>query len=100
MAIDDFGAGYTSFKNLKVLNADMVKIDGAFVKNLREDTSDQVFIKTMIELANTFGMETVAEWVGDQETVDFLCKAGITYLQGFFYGMPLTTAELDAALAR
>ena len=100
VAIDDFGAGYTSFKNLKVLNADMVKIDGAFVKNLREDTSDQVFIKTMIELANTFGMETVAEWVGDQETVDFLCKAGITYLQGFFYGMPLTTAELDAVLAR
>jgi EAL domain-containing protein (putative c-di-GMP-specific phosphodiesterase class I) len=77
----------------------MVKIDGAFVKDLKDDSSDQVFIKTMIELANTFKMETVAEWVGDQVTVDFLTKAGITYLQGFHYGMPLSTEELDAAMA-
>lgn len=100
VAIDDFGAGYTSFKNLKLLNADMVKIDGAFVKDLHTDTSDQVFIKTMIELANTFNMETVAEWVGDQATVDFLVNAGITYLQGFHYGMPLSTEELDKAMAQ
>ncbi len=100
VAIDDFGAGYTSFKNLKLLNADMVKIDGAFVKDLKDDTSDQVFIKTMIELANTFKMETVAEWVGDQVTVDFLTKAGITYLQGFHYGMPMSEDELAADLIR
>ncbi len=93
VAIDDFGAGYTSFKNLKLLNADMVKIDGAFVKDLKDDTSDQVFIKTMIELANTFKMETVAEWVGDQVTVDFLTKAGITYLQGFHYGADADCSE-------
>ena len=89
VAIDDFGAGYTSFKNLKVLHADMVKIDGAFVKDVLRDTGDQVFIKTMIELANTFGMETVAEWVGDEETAEYLRKMGVTYLQGFHYGMPL-----------
>ena len=88
VAIDDFGAGYTSFKNLKLLNVDMVKIDGAFVKNMVDDTSDQIFIKTMIELSNTFGLETVAEWVGDQEAADMLIKAGITYLQGFHYGLP------------
>ncbi len=89
VAIDDFGAGYTSFKNLKLLNVDMVKIDGAFVKNLADDTSDQIFIKTMVELAQTFGMETVAEWVGDQRSVDMLKDMGITYLQGFFYGLPI-----------
>ena len=50
----------------------MVKIDGAFVKNLADDTSDQIFVKTMIELANSFGMETVAEWVGDDRTARFL----------------------------
>jgi diguanylate cyclase (GGDEF)-like protein len=93
VAIDDFGAGYTSFKNLKLLNVDMVKIDGAFVKNLADDTSDQIFIKTMIELAQTFGMETVAEWVGDERSVDLLTAAGITYLQGFYYGLPIDTAE-------
>ncbi len=95
VAIDDFGAGYTSFKNLKVLNVDMVKIDGSFVKDLASDTSGEVFIRTMIEIADTFGMETVAEWVGNQETADFLKAAGITYLQGFHYGMPLRVEEYE-----
>jgi EAL domain-containing protein (putative c-di-GMP-specific phosphodiesterase class I) len=97
VAIDDFGAGYTSFKNLKLLNVDMVKIDGAFVKNVADDTSDQIFIKTMIDLATTFGLETVAEWVGDERAVDHLKKAGITYLQGFYYGLPLEADEVDSA---
>lgn len=97
VAIDDFGAGYTSFKNLKLLNVDMVKIDGAFVKNVADDTSDQIFIKTMIDLANTFGMETVAEWVGDERSVELLKKAGITYLQGFYYGLPIEVDELGRA---
>ncbi len=94
VAIDDFGAGYTSFKNLKHLPVDMVKIDGAFVKNLSVDSSDKIFIKTMVELAETFGMETVAEWVGDAETADILTKAGITYLQGFHFGLPIKAEDL------
>ncbi len=89
VAIDDFGAGYTSFKNLKHLNVDMVKIDGAFVKDIIADKSDLVFIKTMIDLAEEFNMETVAEWVGDEATAQLLVDAGITYLQGFLYGMPI-----------
>lgn len=93
VAIDDFGAGYTSFKNLKLLNVDMVKIDGTFVKNIADDTSDQIFIKTMIELANTFGLDTVAEWVGDERSVKHLVDAGITYLQGFYYGLPIDAAD-------
>lgn len=97
VAIDDFGAGYTSFKNLKLLNVDMVKIDGAFVKNVADDTSDQIFIKTMIDLANTFGLETVAEWVGDERAEKHLKDAGITYLQGFYYGLPIEADELGKA---
>jgi len=90
VAIDDFGAGYTSFKNLKRLAVDLIKIDGAFVRNLLVDNSDQVFIKTMVEIAATFGMETVAEWVADEPTATMLAEAGIDYLQGFLYGMPIT----------
>lgn len=93
VAIDDFGAGYTSFKNLKLLNVDIVKIDGAFVKNLANDTSDQIFVKTMIDLSRTFGIETVAEWVGDDETVQMLVDGGIDYLQGFHYGLPFDAAD-------
>jgi EAL domain-containing protein (putative c-di-GMP-specific phosphodiesterase class I) len=88
VAIDDFGAGYTSFKNLKHLAVDMVKIDGAFVKNLSDDRTDAIFINAMVQLARSFGMETVAEWVGDEKTAVLLAEAGIDYLQGFHFGKP------------
>ena len=87
-AIDDFGVGYTNFRNLKSLKVDYVKIDGAFVKNVCADKGDQVFIASMVELARVFGMKTVAEWVGDEPTADLLTKAGIDYLQGYHFGEP------------
>lgn len=96
VAIDDFGAGYTSFKNLKLLDVDMVKIDGAFCRNLAADASDRAFIKTMVELAGTLGMKTVAEWVADAPTAEILCELGIDYLQGFHFGMPIMAAELSS----
>jgi len=92
VAIDDFGAGYTSFRNLKFLGVDMVKIDGAFVTNLKTDADDRVFVTKLAELAEHFGMETVAEWVGDEETATFLRDIGITYLQGFYFGEPKIAA--------
>jgi diguanylate cyclase (GGDEF)-like protein len=93
VAIDDFGAGYTSFKNLKLLNVDMVKIDGAFIKNLATDPHDMVFIRALRDLATTFGMETVAEWVQDERTVELLRDAGIDYMQGFFCGVPVLSSD-------
>ena len=93
VAIDDFGAGYTSFKNLKILNVDMVKIDGAFIKNLASDPHDMVFIRALRDLATTFGIETVAEWVQDERTVEMLRVAGITYMQGFYCGVPVLASE-------
>ena len=87
-AIDDFGVGYTNFRNLKLLNADVVKIDGAFVRNVCNDKGDQVFIRSMVELAATFGMKTVAEWVGDAATAAYLKDAGIDYLQGYYFSLP------------
>jgi diguanylate cyclase (GGDEF)-like protein len=93
VAIDDFGAGYTSFKNLKLLDADIVKIDGAFIKNLATDPHDIVFIRALRDLASTFGMETVAEWVQDQATVDKLREAGIDYMQGYYCGRPIMAAD-------
>ncbi len=86
VAIDDFGAGYTSFRNLKLFDIDMVKIDGSFIKRLHESPEDQVFVRTLIELAKTFDIETVAEWVGDERTVDILRGWGIDLLQGHYCG--------------
>ncbi len=99
VAIDDFGAGYTSFKNLKILNVDMVKIDGSFVKNLIEEPTNRVFIKTLVEIAETFNMETVAEWVADEETAKIIEAAGITYMQGFLFGRPIMASDLPVGPA-
>jgi diguanylate cyclase (GGDEF)-like protein len=93
VAIDDFGAGYTSFKNLKMLAVDMVKIDGTFVKDLAKSPSDHMFVRTFTELAANLGLETVAEWVGNEESARLLADLGITYMQGNFIGLPILTAD-------
>ena len=74
----------------------MVKIDGSFVKNLASDVSDQVFVKAMAELAQTFGLEIVAEWVADEESAKLLRDCGITHLQGYLYGEPILAKDLAA----
>jgi EAL domain-containing protein (putative c-di-GMP-specific phosphodiesterase class I) len=86
IAIDDFGAGYTSFRNLRALDVDVVKIDGAFIENLPRSRDDQVFVRALIDLARNFRIETVAEWVQDEETAALLVEWGIDHLQGKLTG--------------
>jgi EAL domain-containing protein (putative c-di-GMP-specific phosphodiesterase class I) len=88
VAVDDFGAGYTSFRHLKALTLDIVKIDGSFVKNLAGNVDNQLFIRNLLGLADTYGMETVAECVETQEDATFLIGEGVKYLQGYFFGRP------------
>lgn len=99
VAIDDFGAGYTSFKNLRHLNVDMVKIDGAFVRNMKDDATDRIFVETLVNLARRFKLKTVAEWVTDEETADLLAGYGVDYLQGNLFGAPVLVDEFEAKLA-
>lgn len=88
VAIDDFGAGFTSFRNLKMLRVDIVKIDGAFIRGLAASRENQIFVRTLVELAKHFRLETVAEWVGSQEEVELLESLGVDYFQGFHCGEP------------
>ena len=88
VAIDDFGAGFTSFRHLKALTVDMVKIDGSFVLNLSRNVDNQLFVRNLMGLAATFGLETVAEFVENSEDADFLLKAGVQFLQGYYFGRP------------
>lgn len=88
VAIDDFGAGYTSFRNLQSLNVDMVKVDGSFVKGLADSRDNQIFVRTLVDLAKNFNLSTVAEWVAEEREVEILKSYGVDYLQGFFYGRP------------
>jgi diguanylate cyclase (GGDEF)-like protein len=86
IAMDDFGAGFTSFRNLRRLAVDLLKIDGAFIQNLARSADDRFFVRTLIELAGNLGIPTVAEWVEDQESAAILAQWGVTYLQGHQFG--------------
>jgi EAL domain-containing protein (putative c-di-GMP-specific phosphodiesterase class I) len=82
VAIDDFGAGFTSFRHLKALTVDLVKIDGSFVRNLADNMDNQLFIRNLMGLAGTFGLETVAEFVENEADAQFLVDTGVHFLQG------------------
>jgi diguanylate cyclase (GGDEF)-like protein len=97
IAIDDFGAGYTSFRNLRKLGVDIVKIDGAFVQNIVRSADDRAFVQTLIDLARRLGLKTVAEWVQDEEAATLLRDWGCDYIQGRLIG--LATSERPWAAA-
>jgi EAL domain-containing protein (putative c-di-GMP-specific phosphodiesterase class I) len=86
VAMDDFGAGHTSFRNLRRFDFDLVKIDGAFVQNLSTSVDDRFFVRTLVELVRHLGLPVVAEWVEDAETAEILRQWGVDYLQGDFFG--------------
>jgi EAL domain-containing protein (putative c-di-GMP-specific phosphodiesterase class I) len=87
IAIDDFGAGYTSFRNLRKLDVDIVKIDGAFVQNIAASADDRAFVQTLIDLARRLKIKTVAEWVQDEEAAGLLRDWGCDYIQGRLIGL-------------
>ena len=89
VAIDDFGAGYSSFRILRQLDIDVVKIDGDYIKNLAADEDDQTFVRTLIALAKHFRMKTVAEWIRDDKSAALLAEWGADYLQGDLTGSPI-----------
>jgi diguanylate cyclase (GGDEF)-like protein len=100
IAIDDFGAGYTSFRNLRKLGVDIVKIDGAFVHDIMRSEDDRAFVRTLIELARRLKLATVAEWVQDEEAARTLQAWGCDYLQGALIGLASTQRPWLAGLAQ
>jgi diguanylate cyclase (GGDEF)-like protein len=86
VAIDDFGAGYTSFRNLRDLRVDLIKLDGSFCTNLRGNPENEYFVRSLIDMGNKFGLKTVAEWIETQDDADLLREWGIDYLQGHLIG--------------
>jgi diguanylate cyclase (GGDEF)-like protein len=88
VAIDDFGAGFSSFRHLRDLDVDIVKIAGTFIENLPASRDDQVFVKALTGIARNFGLATIAEWVRDEETIAILGALGVDMLQGNLVGPP------------
>ena len=102
VSIDDFGAGYTSFRNLQLLEIDSVKIDGSFISGIVDSPDNQLFVRTLVNLASNFGVSTVAEFVGDAREAALLRTFGVDYFQGYYFGKPevypdwLNKAQMDA----
>jgi diguanylate cyclase (GGDEF)-like protein len=94
IAIDDFGAGFTSFRNLRKLGVDIVKIDGDFVQRMRSSEDDRAFVHTLLDLAKRLGLETVAERVKDEATAAMLATFGCDYIQGELVGLATLTHPL------
>ena len=91
-ALDDFGAGFSSFYYLKYLPLDYLKIDGDFIRSLTSSVTDQLVVKSMVDIARGMGMKTIAEFVEAEETVVMLREKGVDYSQGYFHGAPRPVA--------
>ena len=88
-ALDDFGAGFSSFTHLKALPVDAVKVDGGFVRGCLASATDRVVVRSLVEVARTLGKQTIVECVEDQATQDLLTGFGADLLQGFHLGRPV-----------
>jgi diguanylate cyclase (GGDEF)-like protein len=94
VALDDFGAGYTSFSYLKELPADLLKIDGSFVVNMNQHPANVSIVEAIVNLARNLGMKTIAEWAEDAATVQALAEIGVDYVQGYAVARPMAPEKL------
>jgi diguanylate cyclase (GGDEF)-like protein/PAS domain S-box-containing protein len=88
VCLDDFGTGFSSFAYLKHLKADILKIDGLFIRDLPNDHDNQVFVKSIVDVARGMNKITVAEFVEDAETLLMLKAFGVDMVQGYHLDMP------------
>ena len=87
-ALDDFGAGMSSFLYLKNLPVDFIKIDGEFVKDIIHDPMDFALIKSINDIGHVMGMQTIAEFVETEEVLEKLRSIGVDYAQGYYLDKP------------
>ncbi len=101
IALDDFGTGYSSLTYLKSLPVDWIKIDGAFIENLVEDPADQATVRAIGAIARATDKRTIAEYVGDRQTLVMLRRLGIDAAQGRYVGVsqPTPTLSFEAPAA-
>ena len=97
LALDDFGAGYTSFNYLKEIPADLIKIDGSFVRDINRNPANYAITRMIVDLTHELGMESIAEWAETPDTVKALIGLGVDYGQGFGLARPMDKRIVTAA---
>ncbi len=98
-ALDDFGAGFGSFYNLKYLPFDLLKIDGDFIRNFAAGPIDQLVVNAIVTIARGMGKKTVAEFVENADVTRLLRDSGVDYGQGYYLGRPRPVQEVLLARA-
>ncbi len=88
VCLDDFGAGFSSFAYLKYLTVEILKIDGIFITNLNKSFDDQLFVESMVHVANGMNKRSVAEFVENENILTQLKLLGVDYSQGYHTGRP------------
>ena len=93
-ALDDFGSGLSSFAYLRDLPVDMVKIDGAFIRNIANNNTDRMMVKSICDIVNMMDKQTTAEYVETAESLKVLQDIGVDFVQGFHLGTPAPLERL------
>ena len=86
VAIDDFGAGFTSFRNLRDLPVNIVKLDGSFSRGLKDNAANQYLVRTLVDLTHKFELKAIAEWVETPDDAEILRDCHIDFMQGKLFG--------------
>lgn len=94
VALDDFGSGLSSFRYLKTLSVDYLKIDGSFVRDLLESQNDKAMVAALHQVGHIMGIATIAEHVEQQEVIESLREMGVDYAQGYAIGEPVPLADI------
>ena len=93
LSLDDFGAGFGSLYYLKYIPFDFVKIDGEFISQLPSSPTDQLILDSIVQMSRGLGRRTIAEFTGDQATVEILRDRGVDFAQGFHVGRPMPVSS-------
>ncbi|MBN7827605.1 putative bifunctional diguanylate cyclase/phosphodiesterase [Bowmanella dokdonensis] len=99
IALDDFGSGYSSIRQLKILPVDTLKIDRSYLSSMEDEPRDRIVIKAIIQLSKTLGIGVVAQGVEREEQVRFLEENGCHVMQGYHFSRPLPADEFALLLA-
>lgn len=90
VALDDFGMGYSSLAHLKQVPIDLIKIDKSFVSDIGSNRTSEDILRAMLQLANAFGLKTLAEGVENRAQLEWLARHGCHYAQGYYIGLPMS----------
>ncbi len=99
ISLDDFGTGYSSLYNLRELKFDKIKIDRSFVRSMESDVESAMIVRSVINLAKSLGLPTIAEGIEHLETMNEIIQDGADYGQGYYFGKAMPAREATRLLA-